>query len=67
MIGEEFGAGAVIKGRRLGIELSLSDIEDLNGHVAAEANHTREKKLQQRLYHLSEKLQKLLDNNEVEE
>jgi hypothetical protein len=41
MIGEDFGRHAVVDGKRLRLDLSLDDIEDLQGHVAAEANHTR--------------------------
>ena len=37
MIGEEFGRHAVVDGNRLCLDLSLDDIEDLQGHVAAEA------------------------------
>lgn len=56
-----FGRDAVVEGKRLRLDLSLDDIEDIQGHVAAEANHTRDAKRQQRLDKLIEKFQKLLD------
>ena len=37
MIGEEFGRHAVVNGKRFRLNLSLDEIEDLQGHVAAEA------------------------------
>jgi DDE domain len=49
MIGEDFGRHAVVEGKRLVLNLSLDDIEELQGHVAAEANHTRDAKLRKRL------------------
>ncbi len=61
MIGEEFGRYAVVEGKRLRLDLSLDDIEEIQGHVAAEANHTRDKKRQRRLDELFEKFQKFLD------
>ena len=61
MIGEEFGRHAVVEGKRLRLDLSLDDIEDIQGHVAAEANHTRDSKRRQRLDKLFEKFQKFLD------
>ena len=42
MVGEEFGRHAVVEGKRLRLDLSLDDIEEIQGHVAAEANHTRD-------------------------
>ena len=47
MIGEEFGRHAVVDGKRFRLNLSLDDIEDLQGHIAAEANHTRDAKFPQ--------------------
>ena len=40
------------------VMLTLDDLNDLEGHVAAEANHTKDKKLRQRLDAISEKIQK---------
>jgi hypothetical protein len=58
---EEFGRHAVVDGKRLRLNLSLDDIEDLQGHVAAEANHTRDAKLRNRLDKIFLKLQGFLD------
>jgi hypothetical protein len=61
MVGEEFGRHAVVEGKRLRLDLSLDDIEEIQGHVAAEANHTRDAEQRQRLDKLFEKFQKFLD------
>ncbi len=61
MIGDEFGRHAVVEGKRLRLDLSLDDIEEIQGHVAAEANHTRNAKRRQRLDNLFDKFQKFLD------
>ncbi len=58
---------AVIEGKRLRVELSLDDIEELQGYVAAEANHTRDSKLQKRLDKLFDRFQKLLDDYDEQE
>ncbi len=50
MIGEDFGRHAIVEGKRLRLDLSLDDIEDLQGNVAAEANHTRDAKQRQSAY-----------------
>jgi len=36
----------IVAGNKIKVMLSLDDIEDLMGYVAAEANHTDDKKLQ---------------------
>jgi hypothetical protein len=61
MIGEDFGRHAVVHGKRLRLNLSLDDIEDLQGNIAAEANHTRDAKLRNRLDKIFAKLQGFLD------
>jgi len=61
MIGEEFGRHAVVDGKRSVLNLSLDDIEELQGHVAAEANHPRDAKLHKRLDKIFLKLQGFLD------
>ena len=43
------------------VMLTLDDLGDLEGHVAAEANHTKGKKLQQRFDAISQKILSLLD------
>ena len=64
MIDEEFGRHAVVEGKRLRLDLSLDEIEEIQGHVAAEANHTPDAKQQQRLDKLFEKFQKFLDRHD---
>jgi hypothetical protein len=61
MIGEDFGRHAIVDGKRLRLNLSLDDIEDLQGDIAAEANHTRDAKLRNRLDKIFLKLQGFLD------
>ncbi len=58
--GTDFGLG-VLEGSRLRFNLSLDDIEDLQGYVAAQANHTKSKQLQRRLDKVFQKLQTFLD------
>ncbi len=48
MIGEDFGRHAIVAGKGMRLNLSLDDIEDLQGDVAAEANHTHDAKLRNR-------------------
>jgi hypothetical protein len=60
-IDEDFGRHAVVDGKRFRLNLSLDDIEELQGHVAAEANHTRDAKLRNRLDKIFVKLQGFLD------
>jgi hypothetical protein len=65
MIGEELGRHAVVDGKRFRLNLSLDDIEDLQGHVAAEANHTLDGKFRKRLDEIFVKLQGFLDRYEI--
>ena len=58
--GPDFGFG-VLGGSKLRFNLSLDDIEELQGNIAAEANHTGNKQLQRRLDKIFEKLQTFLD------
>lgn len=53
---------AVVAGKGITVEWSLDDIEDIQGFVAAEANHTKNRKLQKELDKLSDKLQVYLDS-----
>jgi hypothetical protein len=67
-INPDFGRLAVAERSKLKLELSLDDIEEVQGYIAAEANHTKNKKLQRELDLLYEKLQRFLDNyNDQEE
>lgn len=52
---------AVADGKGIKVDLSLDEIEDIQGYVAAEANHTENLKLQKELDRLSDKLQVYLD------
>ena len=52
---------AVADNRSIKLEWSLDDIEDIQGFVAAEANHTENKKLEKELDRLFDKLQFFLD------
>jgi len=60
-VGSDFGQYAIVEDKRLRLDLSLDDIEDVQGYIAAEANHTRNAKLRQRLEKLFDKFQKYLD------
>ena len=57
----DFARFAVVDGKGIRVELSLDDIEEIQGYVAAEANHTENKKLQKELYRLFDKLQVYLE------
>jgi hypothetical protein len=52
---------AIVEGKKLHVDLSLDDIDELQGFVAAEANHTGDAKLRKRLDKLFERLQQFLD------
>jgi len=67
MVGDEFGQYAVVEGKRLRLDLSLDDIEEIQGYVAAEANHTRDAKQRQRLDKLFDKFQNFLDRYDDQE
>ena len=47
--------------------LTLDDLEDLGGYVAAEANHTTDKKLRKKLDAIFSKIQDLLETHADEE
>ncbi len=46
----------------ISLELTLDDIEDIQGYVAAEANHCEDPRLQRELVHLFDKFQEFLDS-----
>jgi hypothetical protein len=48
------------------VMLTLDNLDDLKGHVAAKANQTKDKKLRQRLDAISEKIQSHLDRHDDE-
>ena len=56
-----FGQNAEAAGSQLVLRMTLDEIEELQGYVAAEANHAKDRKLQRRLDAISDKLQSHLD------
>src|SRR5271166_3115656 len=48
------------------VMLTLDDLDDFDGYVAAEANQMKDKKLRQRLDAISEKIQMHLDRHDDE-
>ena len=57
----DFARIAVVEGDGISVYLSLDEIEDIQGYIAAEANHTKNRKLEKDLDRLFDKLQKYLD------
>jgi hypothetical protein len=57
----DFAAVAVADGRGIRVNLSLDEIEEIQGYVAAHANHCEDPKLRKELDALFGKLQKFLD------
>ena len=55
---------AEIKGKHLIVKYSTYDLDELIGFVAAEANHTDDKKLQKKLDKLFDKLSRILEKYE---
>jgi hypothetical protein len=50
------------KGQRPVFRFTLDDLDDLGGFVAAEDNHTKDKKLRKELDHLFDRIQTTLDS-----
>jgi hypothetical protein len=59
----DFGKGGVADGKCVTVDLSLDEIGEIQGYVAAEANHTRNSKFEKELNQLFDKLQALLDEH----
>lgn len=57
----DFAKCAVVEGTEVRVELSLDEIEEIQGYVAAEANHTKNSKRRKELDRLFGKLQVFLD------
>ena len=57
----DFATCAVAEGTGIRVELSLDEIEDIQGYVAAEANHTKNAKRRKEFHRLFDKLQVFLD------
>ena len=66
-LAHDFAKQAIVEGKRLLVNLTLDDIEEIQGYVAAEANHTRDAKLEKRLYKLFNRFQKFLDSYDDQE
>ncbi|MBI1768299.1 MAG: hypothetical protein HYR67_07985 [Bacteroidetes bacterium] len=58
---------AILKGKMLVVNLSAGDLDTLQGAIAADANHTEEKKLQRELDDLFERLDEVLASDFPEE
>ena len=52
---------AEIKGNYLTVKYSIHDLDDLLGFIAAEANHTDDKKLEKKIDKLFDKLSRILE------
>jgi hypothetical protein len=63
----DFAQFTLVEGTGVRLDLSLDDIEEIQGYVAAEANHTKDSKLQKELYRLFDKLQVFLDTYDDQE
>jgi hypothetical protein len=50
-----------IKGKHLIAKYSIHDLDELLGFIAAEANHTEDKKLEKKLDKLFDKLNRILE------
>ncbi len=57
----DFARLAIVRGKDIMVELSLDEIEEVQGYVAAEANHSKNSKLKKELDQLFGKFQVLLD------
>jgi hypothetical protein len=57
----DFGKLGVVEVKSIKLMMSLDEIEDVQGYVAAEANHTDNKKLQKDLDKIFQKFQAFLD------
>lgn len=60
----DFGAAAVQVGTDYVLQMTLDDIEVVQGYVAAEANHAGDRRIQKRLHQIADKLQEYLDTYE---
>ena len=52
----------VVKGKKLIVKLTLDDLDEIIGYIAAEANHTDDKKLQKEFDHLYERLKTTMES-----
>jgi len=59
----DFDKDGTVVGESITVNLSLDEIGEIQGYIAAEANHTRNSKLERELDRLFDKLQALLDEH----
>lgn len=59
----DFAKFAIVDGKAIKVDLSLDEIEEIQGYVAAAANHSSTSKLQKELDRLFDKFQKYLDKH----
>lgn len=57
----DFGKVCIVDGNKIHIGMTLDEIEDVMGYAAAEANHTKNKKLQKELDKIVDRLQEILN------
>lgn len=57
----EFARTAEVKGDKVYLDLSMDQVEDLQGFIAAGANHAEDKSLERELHQVFDKLQAYLD------
>ena len=63
----DFAKFAVVEGMSIKVDMSLDDIEEIQGYIAFESNHTENIKLQKELDRIFDKLQFFLDNYDDQE
>jgi hypothetical protein len=63
----DFGNIGIVEGKNIKIMMSLDEIEDIQGYLAAEANHTKNKILQREVDRIFEKFQVFLDQYDDQE
>ena len=67
LVDPDFGHLALAESGKLRLELSLDEIEEVQGYIAAEANYTENMKIQRKLDLLYDKLQRFLDQYDDQE
>lgn len=63
----DFANIALVDGKGIRLNLTLDDIEEIQGYIAAAANHCEDPKLQKQLYALFDKFQGFLDSYDDQE
>ena len=53
---------ALVKGKKLIVKLTLDDLDEVLGYIAAESNHTEDAKLQRDLDSLYKRLRKTMES-----